>query len=66
MSSEWLSIDAIKSTKNGKQRVNRFLEKGIYDQWSDTESFNPNFIKVDRVIDEGELEGAVHYRKSTI
>lgn len=53
---EWVDESVILAHKSGKQRIKRFMEKGIYDQWSDDDPFNPSFLNIDRIIDEGELE----------
>ncbi|KAJ3044119.1 choline dehydrogenase 7 [Rhizophlyctis rosea] len=59
---EWLSRAEVEEGKTGKTRVKRFLEKPIWEtQWSDDEPFNPNYTKIDRLLDEGDLEDAVHY-----
>ncbi|KAJ3053100.1 choline dehydrogenase 7 [Rhizophlyctis rosea] len=59
---EWVSRAACEEGKTGKQRVKRFLDKPIWEtQWSDDEPFNPNFTKIDRLLDEGELHEAIYY-----
>ncbi|KAJ3129317.1 choline dehydrogenase 7 [Nowakowskiella sp. JEL0407] len=59
---EWVPYDTALASL-GKQRLKRLLDKPLYElQWSDEELFNPSYIKIDRVIDEGELEaGEVYY-----
>lgn len=52
---EWIDQSVIKAQKSGKTRLKRFMEKGIYDQWSDDDAFNPSFLLIDRIIDEGEV-----------
>jgi hypothetical protein len=72
---EWIDKSVLEAQKSGKSRIKRFLEKGIYEsQWSADDVFNPNFLKVssylrfliffkiDRIIDEGEIEeGHIYY-----
>ncbi|KAJ3064727.1 hypothetical protein HK102_008120, partial [Quaeritorhiza haematococci] len=60
---EWVDVAEIVNTKMGKMRVKKFMEKGVFEnqQWGDDEPFNPNFVKIDRVIDEGELHGEVYF-----
>ncbi len=63
-SAEWLPKDTVEQIagKQGKARVKKFMEKPHWDiQWSEEEPFNPSFSKIDRVIDEGEMEGEVYY-----
>jgi SNF2 family DNA or RNA helicase len=62
---EWIDQSVIIAQKSGKTRLKRFMEKGIYDQWSgtfllaktfsDDDAFNPSFLLIDRIIDEGEI-----------
>ena len=61
--SEWKSREEIEVDKPMKARVKRFLEKPVWDtQWSEDEPFNPAYNKVDRIIDEGEMEsGKIFY-----
>ena len=60
----------VEEARQGKSRVKKFLEKPrkfvflhlvIEYQWSDDEPFNPIYTKIDRIIDEGELNGQIHY-----
>ncbi|KAF9189619.1 choline dehydrogenase 6 [Haplosporangium sp. Z 767] len=51
---EWVPRKRIEDHEHlGKNRVKKFMEK--YGHHSDYEFFNPSFVKVDRIIDEGEL-----------
>ncbi|KAF9281009.1 choline dehydrogenase 6 [Mortierella alpina] len=51
---EWVPRKKIEDGEHlGKNRVKKFMEKN--GQQSDYEFFNPSFVQVDRVIDEGEL-----------
>ncbi len=45
-SARWIPVDEVAQTKNGKTRLKRFFEKGIFDQWSADEPFNPKFLEV--------------------
>lgn len=36
---EWIPEHTVLAHKNGKQRLKRFLDKGVYDQWSGTYLF---------------------------
>jgi SNF2 family DNA or RNA helicase len=59
---EWLPKSQIEESKMGKTRVKKFLEKPLFEiQWSEDEPFNPSYLKVDRIIDEGELEDDVYF-----
>ncbi|ORY07424.1 hypothetical protein LY90DRAFT_207702 [Neocallimastix californiae] len=59
---EWINRKKLES-KIGKNRVKKFIEKYLYSQinWSVDEIFNPNFTKMDRIIDEGELGDKIYY-----
>ena len=54
--------DIVEEGRMGKGRVKKFLEKPSWEyQWSEEEPFNPSYLKIDRIIDEGELDGVVHF-----
>jgi len=59
---EWIHRKQLED-KIGKVRVRKFIEKFLYTQtnWSVDEVFNPNFTKMDRIIDEGELGDKIYY-----
>ncbi|KAG4093180.1 SNF2 family N-terminal domain-containing protein [Neocallimastix lanati (nom. inval.)] len=59
---EWINRKKLESNI-GKNRVRKFIEKYLYTQtsWSVDEIFNPNFTKMDRIIDEGELGDKIYY-----
>ncbi|KAJ3290493.1 choline dehydrogenase 7 [Borealophlyctis nickersoniae] len=58
----WLDRSVAEQGKTGKMRVKRFMDKPSWEvQWSEDEPFNPNFLKIDRLIDEGELGTEVFY-----
>ena len=62
LSAEWVAVSELEHDKSIRMRLRRFLEKGAWDtQWSDDEPFNPAYLKVDRIIDEGELDGEINY-----
>ncbi|KAF9093377.1 choline dehydrogenase 7 [Mortierella sp. AD031] len=51
---EWVPRKRIEEGEHlGKNRVKKFMEKN--GQHMDYEYFNPSFVKIDRIIDEGEL-----------
>ncbi|KAI8909625.1 SNF2 family N-terminal domain-containing protein [Gorgonomyces haynaldii] len=59
---EWLKKADLDNDKNFRLRVKRFLDKPSWDtQYSDDEPFNPNYLKIDRIIDDGELDGELHF-----
>ncbi|KNC96991.1 uncharacterized protein SPPG_07808 [Spizellomyces punctatus DAOM BR117] len=59
---EWLPRAEVEGSKMGKMRVKRFMEKPSWEmQWSEDEPFNPSFLKIDRLLDEGELGDKVFY-----
>ncbi|KAF9945234.1 hypothetical protein BGZ70_003953, partial [Mortierella alpina] len=54
---DWVPRKRIEDGEHlGKNRVKKFMEKNGHH--SDYEFFNPAFIKIDRIIDEGELTAA--------
>jgi len=59
---EWIHRKKLEE-QIGKVRVRKFIEKYLYSQtnWSVDEIFNPNFTKIDRIIDEGELGDKIYY-----
>ncbi|RKP00448.1 hypothetical protein CXG81DRAFT_13223, partial [Caulochytrium protostelioides] len=59
----WLLQSEVEAhSANGRQRVRRFLEKPLWElHFSEDEIFNPNYLRIDRVIDEGEAHGIVYY-----
>ncbi|KAJ3367504.1 choline dehydrogenase 7 [Kappamyces sp. JEL0680] len=62
LSARWIPISELEKDKNVRSRVSRFLEKSASDtQWSEEEAFNPAYGQIDRVIDEGDLDGELHY-----
>ncbi|TPX46788.1 hypothetical protein SeLEV6574_g03030 [Synchytrium endobioticum] len=59
---EWLPRESVEFSKMAAVRVRRFLEKPAWEtQWNDEEFFNPSFVKIDRIVDEGELNNDVYY-----
>jgi hypothetical protein len=60
---DWVPKDELETDKSMKTRIRKFLEKPLWEtQWSDDEPFNPAYNKIDRIIDEGEMEsGKVFY-----
>ncbi|KAI8897954.1 SNF2 family N-terminal domain-containing protein [Globomyces pollinis-pini] len=61
-SADWIPISTLQADKATRQRIQRFLEKPQWEtQWSEDEPYNPSYIKVDRILDEGELDGVLHY-----
>jgi hypothetical protein len=61
-SAEWLPKWRVDEFTKQKTRVKKFLEKPLWEtQWSEDEPFNPSFTKIDRIIDEGEMDGDVYY-----
>ncbi|ORY40365.1 hypothetical protein BCR33DRAFT_740236 [Rhizoclosmatium globosum] len=60
--SEWLPRSEIDADRNSKQRLIKFLQKPLWEiHWSEDEPFNPSFKLIDRIIDDGEMNGEVHY-----
>jgi len=59
---EWINRKKLENNI-GKNRVRKFIEKYLYTQtnWIVDEIFNPNFTKMDRIIDEGELGDKIYY-----
>ncbi|KAI9002707.1 SNF2 family N-terminal domain-containing protein [Gaertneriomyces semiglobifer] len=56
---DWLPRQEVErqSGPQGKTRVKRFMDKPLWEtRWSDEEAINPGFTKIDRLLDEGELE----------
>ncbi|KAJ1656324.1 hypothetical protein IWQ61_004080 [Dispira simplex] len=53
---DWVTREAIEGQFLGKHRLKKFMaqQKNTANVWSD-EPFNPSYLQVDRVIDEGEL-----------
>ncbi|KAJ3261825.1 choline dehydrogenase 7 [Boothiomyces macroporosus] len=61
-SAEWIPVAELEKDKNQRVRVRRFLEKPSWEtQWSEDEPFNPSYVKIDRIIDDGDLDGVLHY-----
>lgn len=61
-SAEWIPFKDLDHDKNIKMRARRFIDKFTWESnWSEDEPFNPSYLKVDRIIDEGELDGVLHY-----
>ncbi|KAI8622186.1 SNF2 family N-terminal domain-containing protein [Chytriomyces sp. MP71] len=60
---EWIPRSAVESEgRNGKQRLQKFLQKPLWEsQWSEEEPFNPSFKVVDRIIDDGDQEGELYF-----
>ncbi|TPX32804.1 hypothetical protein SmJEL517_g04133 [Synchytrium microbalum] len=59
---QWLPRETVEFNKMAAVRVRRFLEKPAWEtQWNEDEFFNPSFVKIDRLVDEGELEGAIYF-----
>ncbi|KAK9764864.1 hypothetical protein K7432_007289 [Basidiobolus ranarum] len=53
---EWVARERVEQEHLGKNRIKRFLDKQNWDtQWGEDQAFNPTFLKIDRIIDEGEL-----------
>ncbi|ORX92777.1 hypothetical protein K493DRAFT_263097 [Basidiobolus meristosporus CBS 931.73] len=53
---EWVPRERVEQEHLGKTRIKRFLDKQSWDtQWGDDHAFNPAFLKIDRIIDEGEI-----------
>ncbi|ORX99732.1 hypothetical protein K493DRAFT_257065 [Basidiobolus meristosporus CBS 931.73] len=53
---EWVPRERVEQEHLGKNRIKRFLDKQGWDtQWGEDQAFNPSFLKIDRIIDEGEL-----------
>ena len=58
----WVPLKELEADKLIRVRVRRFLEKPAYEtQWSEDEPFNPSYLKVDRIIDDGEADGELYY-----
>ncbi|KAI8854416.1 SNF2 family N-terminal domain-containing protein [Chytridium lagenaria] len=59
---EWVPRSVVEANRHGKMRLQRFLSKQPWEyQYNDDEPFNPLFVKVDRIIDEGENEDGIFY-----
>ncbi|KAJ3102292.1 choline dehydrogenase 7 [Phlyctochytrium planicorne] len=59
---EWVPRAVVEANRNGKMRLQRFLSKQPWEyQYNEDEPFNPMFVKVDRIIDEGESGDSVYY-----
>jgi hypothetical protein len=57
---DWLDQDVIEADKSQRARVRKFLSKPLWDlHYSEDEPFNPSYLKVDRVIDDGELDNSL-------
>ncbi|ORZ34456.1 SNF2 family N-terminal domain-domain-containing protein, partial [Catenaria anguillulae PL171] len=64
---EWVPASTIEASANGGQRIRRFLEKAQSGDngggaaaaaaWGD-EAFNPAYLNMDRILDEGEVAGS--------
>ena len=62
LSAEWIPVADLEADQKNRQRIRRFLDKPSWEtQWSEDEPFNPSYGKIDRIIDDGELEGELHY-----
>lgn len=62
LSCDWVARKTLEEDKQMRKRVARFMQKGSWDtQYSDDEPFNPAYIKIDRLIDDGDLGGQLHY-----
>ncbi|KAJ3031256.1 UNVERIFIED_CONTAM: choline dehydrogenase 7 [Siphonaria sp. JEL0065] len=59
---EWLPRSVVEADRMGKMRLQKFLAKPLWEShWSEDEPFNPSFKLIDRVIDDGDRDGELHY-----
>jgi hypothetical protein len=59
---DWVLRSDLETDKTQMTRIRKFLEKPLWEtQYSDEEPFNPAYSRVDRIIDEGEMEGGNIY-----
>ncbi|KAJ3193623.1 choline dehydrogenase 7 [Irineochytrium annulatum] len=62
MHTEWVPRAVVEATRSGKGRVQKLLAKSPYEyEWSEDEPFNPSFLKIDRIIDDGETQDDIFY-----
>ncbi|KAJ3333445.1 choline dehydrogenase 7 [Blyttiomyces sp. JEL0837] len=59
---EWVPRTVVEADRLGKMRVIKFVNKPLWEtHYSEDEPFNPAFLLVDRVIDEGEMGHELYY-----